>query len=125
MKQLIKDVLKSLPPETNLESEAMQQHIADRIYNALHNGGDIKKQYHDYLLTASRYYNLNPMQILSSRQQPGMDIKHCIRYLLKQQGYDYSQIGRAEGINHTSVINSVKQVELGNGETLKILSLFV
>ena len=125
MKQLIKSVLQDLPPGANIESEAMQEHIADRIVAVVHGGGDIKKKYHRYLLTATWYYNLDPNEILHSRQQPGMDIKHAIRYKLVQDGYRPRHIALAEGINHATVYHSLNVVAQRHGQTGKILSLFV
>lgn len=125
MKQLIKTILQDLPPDANIKSEAMQDHIADRIVARLHGGGDIKKKYHNYLLIATRYYNLDPNEILHSRQQPGMDIKHAIRYKLVQEGYRPSHIALAEGINHAAVYNSIQIVEQKQGQIPNILSLFV
>ena len=113
IKEKVLKVLRSLPPEANIESESMQQHIADQIYDELVDTSKerIYQLYFDYLLKACKYHGLDPTQVIRSQAQPGMDIKHCIRYILYQKGYTTKKISEIEGSNHSSVFNGIYKVQ--------------
>ena len=113
IKEKVLKVLRSLPPETNIESESIQQHIADQIYDELLGTSKerICQLYFDYLLKTCKYHGLDPTQVIRSRAQPGMDIKHCIRYILYQKGYSAKKISEIEGSDHGSVLNGIYKVQ--------------
>ena len=124
IKEKVLKVLRSLPPEANIESESMQQHIADQIYDELFGSeNDIHSDYHKYLFQTCNHYRLDPAQIINSRSQPGMDIKHCVRYILHKKGYTTKKIAEMENIHYSSVINSIRQVESDVGLTKEIMEV--
>lgn len=99
-----------------------REEIADKICENL-SGGDIHTCMQRYLNIAGTYYNIDPVHIITSREQLCMDIKHALRYKLMKDGFVSEYIAETEGISHMCVLRSKSLIESGH-EATKILELF-